>query len=113
MDNKNIILRIKKTIYYTDKVLVNMPRNEQLLKTRISNYFYDILELSYIAIYDKNNLSNILKQVLSKIKMLDFFLTMSLDKNIISHKNIKTIGINLRDITELFYKWLNKYEKSK
>ena len=43
MNSANIIMRLKKTIVYTDKILINFPRTEIILKTRISNCFYDIL----------------------------------------------------------------------
>ena len=46
--------------------------------------------------------------------MLDFYLKNSFDKKAISHKNIKNISINLRDITNLYYAWFNyKYEEKK
>ena len=42
--------------------------------------------------------------------MLDFYLKLSFDKGAISHKSIKILGINLREITSLYYAWLNKNE---
>lgn len=50
MNSANIIMRLKKTIVYTDKILINFPRTEIILKTRISNCFYDILEYSYMGV---------------------------------------------------------------
>lgn len=108
--NANIILRLKKTIIYTDKILINFPKTEIILKTRINNCLYDILEYSYKGLIDNNNKKDIIKNILTKLKMLDFYLKLSFDKGAISHKSIKTLGINLREITNLYYAWLNKNE---
>ena len=110
MNSANIIMRLKKTIVYTDKILINFPRTEIILKTRISNCFYDILEYSYMGLIDNDNRKNIIKNILTKLKMLYFYLKLSFDKGAISHKSIKTLGINLRGITSLYYAWLNKNE---
>lgn len=110
MNSANIIMRLKKAIVYTDKILINFPRTEIILKTRISNCFYDILEYSYMGLIDNDNRKNIIKNILTKLKMLDFYLKLSFDKGAISHKSIKTLGINLRGITSLYYAWLNKNE---
>lgn len=113
MNNSNIILRLKKTIVYIDKILENFPRSEYILKERITNSMYDILELSFDAYIDKENKNKIIKNILTKIKMLDFYLKISFDKNAISHKNIKNISINLRDITNLYYAWFNYKNEEK
>ncbi len=42
--------------------------------------------------------------------MLDFYITIALDKNIMSNKCVKNISLHLRKITSLFHMWLNKNE---
>lgn len=112
MDNSNIILRLKKTIIFTEKNLDNFPRNEFVLKNRIIDAFYTILELTYSAYVDSENKNKIVKEILVKIRMIDFYLQISLDKEIISRKNLKNISLHLRDITSMYYAWLNcKNEK--
>lgn len=111
MDNSKIVLRLKKTIIYMDKILDNFPKNELVLKTRISNSLYDCLEYSY-DVYYSNDMDKI-KIILTKLKMIDFYLKISFDKNIISRKNISNLGIHLRDITNMYYGWFKSYEKSK
>ncbi len=113
MESSDVILRMKKTIYYTDKILINFPKTEIVLKTRITNCFYDILEYSYQALIDTKNRCELIRNILTKMKMLDFYLKLSFDKGALSHKNLKTLGINLREITELYYAWLKKNEKKK
>ncbi len=113
MNNSNIILRLKKTIVYMDKVLQNFPRSEHILKERISNCIYDMLEETYSIYIDYENKNLKLKEVLTKKKMLDFYLKISFDKNIISHKNMKNISMNLKDITDMYYAWLNSKNETK
>ena len=110
MDKSKIILRLKKTIIYVEKTLTNFPKKEIVLKNKILDNFYNILEDTY-KIYLSND-SLIIKNILIKIRMLDFYLQISLEKEIISRKNIKNISLNLRDITSMYYAWLNvKNEK--
>lgn len=112
MDNSNIIIRLKKTIIYTEKVLENFPRKEFILKNRIMDIFYGILELTHEIYIDKDDKNKIIKKILVKIRMLDFYLQISLDKDVISRKNVKNISLNLREITSMYYAWLNyKNEK--
>ena len=74
MDNSRIILRLKKTIIYTEKVLENFPKKEFVLKNRIIDMFYNILELTHEVYIDRENKTKIIKKILVKIRMLDFYL---------------------------------------
>lgn len=94
-----------------NKILDNFSKKELVLKTRISNSLYDCLEYSY-DVYYSNDMYKI-KTILTKLKMIDFYLKISFDKNIISRKNISNLGIHLRDITNMYYGWFKSYEKSK
>ena len=112
MNSANVILRLKKTIVYIDKILDNYPKTEISLKSMISKTLYDILELSYMTYYhsDKRD-TEYLKSILAKLKMVDFYVKVSFDKNLISRKKVSNIGVNLRDITNMYYAWLKSYEK--
>lgn len=46
-DNFKIITNFKWLIGYLDKIIVNYPNNEKVLKDKISNTLYDTLELIY------------------------------------------------------------------
>ena len=113
MNKTDVILRIKKTIVYLESMLVNFPKSDIVLKQRISNTVYDMLELCYMAISSKKEKEEYIKKALVKMKMLDFYLKMGFDKNIVSHKNIKNLGIHLRDITQILNMWLSKSEAVK
>lgn len=111
MDNSKIILRLKKTIIYTEKVLENFPRKDIILKNKIIDIFYNILELTHEIYIDSENKNKIIKKILIKIRMLDFYLQISLEKESISRKNVKNISLNLRDITSMYYAWLNYHNE--
>ena len=50
MHEKLVIVNdIKKTIFYLDKIIVNFPRTEKVLKDKISNTYYEVLELIYFS----------------------------------------------------------------
>ena len=102
-----VINDIKKTIFYLDKVIINFPRTEKVLKDKISNTYYEILELIYFS-----NLLDIQERIISKIKMIDFYFKIALDKKYISYKKYLKIGKFLLNIIKQLYGWI-RYEKSR
>lgn len=48
-DNLVIISNMKRTILYLDKIITNFPGNERVLKDKISNLMYEVLECMYMA----------------------------------------------------------------
>lgn len=105
-DNFKIITKIKRMIIYIDKIIVNFPANEKVLKDKITSSMYDILELTYLA-NEINNDKRILykKKIITKFKMVDFYFKIACDK-----KYIK-IGNHLLEIIKQVYGWI-KYEKN-
>ncbi|MEG2311583.1 MAG: four helix bundle protein [Bacilli bacterium] len=106
-----VITSIKKTILYLDTIIINYPNKETILKNKIETTLYLILEQTYIANYNTIKTPYLYK-VLVSIKMLDFYLKISLDKKIISYKKYINICTYLNEIVKMLYGWL-KYEKSK
>lgn len=86
-DNLIIISNMKKTIFYLDKVIINFPRTEKVLKDKISNTYYEVLELIYFSnLLDVKERIIYQKRIISKIKMIDFYFKIALDKKYISYK---------------------------
>ena len=48
-DNLILVNDVKKTILYLDKIIQNFPRTEKVLRDKISNTCFDILELIYFS----------------------------------------------------------------
>lgn len=110
MQDKLIITtKIKKLIEYMDKILINYPTKEKELKINIINKLYELLELSYMANINIDTYNNKLK-ILVNIKMIDYYINISLNKKIINYKKYYNIGNMLLEITKMTYKWINNEE---
>ena len=114
MHEKLVIVNdIKKTIFYLDKIIVNFPRTEKVLKDKISNTYYEVLELIYFSnLLDIKERIVYQKRIISKTKMIDFYFKIALDKKYISYKKYLKIGNFLLNIIKQLYGWI-RYEKSR
>lgn len=109
-DKLLIVTKVKKTIDYINNILVNFPKVEYVLKNNISNDFYNMLELIYKANIHKDIFY--MKEAIVKIRMIEYYLKISLDKKIISFKKYENIGKYLLEINKMINSWMT-YEKSK
>ena len=71
-----VVVEVKKFIEFSDSLLVNYPRSSRVLKDRIENYSYDLLEFVYYANLLKNRVEY-QKRIIVMISMLDYFLELS------------------------------------
>lgn len=110
VDNFKIITNFKKTILYLDKIIINFPNNEKVLKDKISHTMYDILELTYMASEYKEKRKEYQIKIIVKIKMIDFYLKISNDKNYISYKKYQKVSNHLLEFLKQIYGWI-KNEK--
>ena len=108
-DKLIIVTRIKKTIDTIEKIIENYPHQEVILKNRITETLYTLLELSYQANIHKDKFY--MSEIIVKLKMLDYYIKMSLDKKIISYKKYETVGNHLLEKNKMVLVWLNN-EKS-
>ena len=102
-----VIEFIRQLLIMIDKELENFPKKEIELKNRIKTNSFDILELSYEAnsIEDVKTKIQLLQKVLAKIKVIDFLLNLSLDKDMItSKKYLKQINILKNELNLYEYK---------
>ena len=102
-DKLLIISKIKKTISYIDNVLVNFRKTEYILKNNISSNFYDLLELVYKAYIHKDVF--FMKETIVKIRMIEYYIKISLNKKIISFKKYENIGKYLLEINKMINMW--------
>ena len=109
-DKLLIVTKTKKSIDYVEKVIVNFPRTEIVLKNKLISSYYELLELIYKANIYKD--INCMKDVLVKIRMIEYYIKVSLDKKIISFKKYEIIGNNLLEINKMVNSWI-VYEKNK
>ncbi len=108
-DKLLIITKIKKTIVYLDNIVDNFPLKETILRDNLKNSIYQLLEIAYranINVDEKRLIHQ--KELLVKMKMLDFYIKISCDKKIINYKKYEKIGVHLLMITKLIQAWIKK-----
>lgn len=110
-----VIEFIRQLLIMIDKELENFPKKEIELKNRIKTNSFDILELSYEAnsMEDVKIKIQLLQKVLAKIKVIDFLLNLSLDKDMMSSKKYLKLANKIDDITKYTVGWLNSMTASK
>ena len=112
ISNDNLILArtTRKTIRYIEKNTENFPKEYNVLKNKIIDSRYSILENIYRAnikqdIEDK-------KDIVVNIRMLNFYLEESLNKELISKKKFENYTNYLIEIDKMARSWF-KYEESR
>ena len=110
-DNLNIIINLKKTILYLDKIVGNFPGNERELKDKIRGTLYDLLETIYMANEFKDKRRKYQFKAIVKIKMVDFYLKISCDKKYISYKKYQKVSVHFINVKIKSHKYV-KVKKS-
>ncbi len=107
-----VINFIREFILLVDSKMENFPKKEIELKNRIRMNLYDILELCYQAnsSINKEKKKELIILILTKIKVIDFLLNLSYDKQIINQKQYYKFGIKMDDITKYTCGWLNSID---
>ena len=109
-DKLLIASKVKKTIEYIEKVVLNYPHSEVILKNKILDSCYILLELVYKANVFKED--TYMKEIIVKIRMINYYVEKSLDKKLISFKKYENIGKHLLEINKMVNVWM-KNEKEK
>lgn len=105
MQDKFIIaFKVKKTIEYVKKTVDNYPHKYLTLKNNIMDSFYTLLRLSYKASIYKD--INIMKDIIVEIKMIEYFVSVSCNYELISYKKFNNIGKYLLEITAMIKSWI-------
>lgn len=104
-----VIINIKDFINFVDSIIINYPKKEHILKDRLQETSYYLLELAYLGnVVDEK--SEIQKKMISKINMLDFYLEVSYNKKCISQKKLNAACRKLEIITKMVYGWIKSVE---
>ena len=109
-ENLLIARQARKTIRFIEKNTENFPKEYIVLKTKIIEDCYSILENIYRAnifqdINDK-------KEIIVKIQMLNFYLEEALKKELITSKKFLSYTNYLVEIDKMTRAWM-LYEKEK
>ena len=103
-DKLLISIKVKKTIEYIEKVTKKYPKIEYVLKNKILDACYELLELTYKAniYHDKKYM----KEILVKIRIIEYFVKKSIDKKLINFKKYENIGNHLLEINKMVNSWI-------
>ena len=109
-EEKLIIAKVaRKTLRYIEKNTENFPTKYAVLRNRIIDACYDVLEYIYRAnvfqeLTDK-------KEIIVKIWMLNFYLEEAYNKELLSHKKLINYSSYLLELDKMVRSWFN-YETS-
>lgn len=103
-----VIQFIRELIIAIDKEMINFPKKDIELKNRIRKNTYDVLEIAYEAnaTSDIEYKKRLLFQIVAKLKVIDFLLNLSYDKELITIKRYYAFGRRIDDITKYVSGWL-------
>ncbi len=113
MNNYNkfqIVNTAKKTIRYIEKNTINFPKDYFVLRNKIIESCYLILENIYRANISQNIDDK--KEIIVQIEMLNFYLEESLKKKLLTNKKFVKYGEHLLELDLMVRSWMNN-EKSK
>lgn len=110
-----VIQFIRELIIYIDKNLENFPKKDIELKNRLRNNSYDLLEIAYLANTTKKQekKQELLEEMISKVKIIDFLLNLCYEKEIINAKRYTKFGNRIDDILKYTLGWLKTIEKER
>ncbi len=103
--NFKVLTSTYKTINYYNKLLINFPKKEVVLKNNIEKTCYGALE--NIFAFNINDSMRIkdkyLKDLLISLSMLDFYTRVSYDKKIISRHQFEVVSRFLMQIRKMVF----------
>ena len=110
-----VIQLTREFILIVDKELDNFPRKDIEIKARLRNTCFDLLEILYKANMIENieKKKELLEIAIAKIKIIDFLINLSFDRELISNKKYLRLGTKLEEMIRYITGWLKKYVNSK
>lgn len=105
-----ILQFIREFIVRTEKELESFPKKDIEIKKRIKDNGYDLLEIVYEANITEDTSKNrdLLEKGIAKIKLIDFLINLSYDKELISQKKYIKLSEKLDDIVKYISGLLKK-----
>ena len=110
MQDKFMIAKaMKKFLLSIDKMIVNLPRSERIMKDRFINDALDILELLYTTNYAEIDARHDLQvKILGKVGMLDYYLERAYMNHYISEKICFEKTNELLKINRMIIGWIRE-----
>ena len=110
MKNEFLIIKnMKLFIDSLDNFILVIPNRDRILKDRIYNSSYNILYNLYRCNYSDNK-KEYMKDILSEISMVDYYLERCLKKKYITQREVNKKTTELLKITKMVYGWIRENE---
>lgn len=112
-ENFRAINLIRELILRLDNNLDNFPKKDIEIKNRIRNASFDILELSYEANTTSNKVikNELIDKCIAKLKIIDFLINLSFDKQIINNKRYIKLGEAIDELIKYLVGWKKSINK--
>lgn len=106
---------IRELIIRIDNNLDNFPKKDIEIKNKIRNITYELLELVYEANSTSDNEYKmyLTDKSIAKIKVIDFLINLSYDKEIINHKRYIKFGEAMDEILKYLVGWKNSINRAR
>jgi len=112
--NFHLLAKTQRIIDYFNKILINFPKKEVVLKNNIEKTSYSMIE--YIFAFNINETTRIreknLKDFMIKLSMYDYYARIGYKKKIVTKRQYEVIGRAIIEIRKISYGLL-KSEKDK
>ena len=97
-----ILQFIREFIVRVDKELENFPKKDIEIKSQIRTESYELLRIMYKANLTKDNIKKVdlLEDVIARVKVIDFLINLSYDKELIPTKKYYKLSEKLDDIVK-------------
>lgn len=101
---------IREFIVRVEKELESFPKKDVEIKQKIRKNVYDLLEIMYEANITENisKKTDLIEKSLAKIKLIDFLINLSYDKELIAQKRYIKLSEKLDDIVKYISGLLKK-----
>ena len=102
-----VINFIRELLISIDESLENFPKKDIEIKNRIRNNSYDLLELAYEAntAANKETKRILIEKCIAKIKIIDFLINLSYDRQIINNKKYLKFGQAIDEVVKYLVGW--------
>ena len=104
---------IREFIVRVENELENFPKKDLEIKRRIKDSSYELLELVYQAnmLEEVKDKKYLLVKAIAKVKMIDFLINLSYDRELLSQKKYIKLSEKLDDIIKYISGLLKMYNK--
>lgn len=103
--NFNVLNRIKKTNLYVEKLIMNFPKKEYILKNNLEKSMFRTIELVFTCnIQDSLRIKEkFFKDLVVELAMINYYVEFAYERKFVSKKQREVVGKYLIEIRKMIY----------